>query len=320
MAINIDDIKNTILCNDCENLLKNFPSNCIDTIITDPPYALKFKNNKWDYSLPHINVFTELLRIIKPGGTMLIFGGTRTFHRLAVNIEDSGWYISDVMCWLYGQGFPKSVDISYMIDKNRNSLGSVVQKMKVGNPMEKNSGKKEIKITGPNTDYAKLWYGWGTALKPAWEPIIVCNKHIEGNYDDNAIKHGVAGYWIDGARIQDNGFQSGIKRTNTGRWPSNLLFDEQSCQLIGNKSRFFYCSKENKKDNFNNHPTVKPFDLIKYLCILTRTPTGGIVLDPYAGSGTTALACIETKRDFIVIEKENEYCDIIKKRINGFVK
>jgi site-specific DNA-methyltransferase (adenine-specific) len=313
-------MKNISINAECENILNNMQDNCVDTIITDPPYGLKFKSHKWDYNLPSVGVFKELLRIIKPGGQMLIFGGTRTFHRLAVNIEDAGWNINDTICWLYGSGFPKSVDIAYMIDKNRDEKGKIIQSMEVGGIMDKNKKKEIMNVYEPVLDEAKKWNGWGTALKPAWEPILVCSKSIEGNYDDNAINNGVVGFWIDGVRIKNNkNIHYGIKRTSTGRWPSNVIMDSISKSILEkqrkNASRFFYCPKA-KKEEYNIHDTVKPLDLIVYLCNLTRTPTGGVVLDPYSGSGTTAVACIETDRNYIIIEKEKKYYDVGVKRIN----
>ena len=309
----------------CEDILQEFSCNHFDTIITDPPYGIKFKNKKWDYSIPSIEIFKELLRVIKPGGTMLIFGGTRTYHRMAVNIEDAGWYISDMINWLHGQGFPKSVDISYMIDKNRNRLGGIQQVLKANNIMGEENNKDKIYITKPNSEDAEKWNGRGTSLKPSWEPIIVCNKPIEGNYDDNALKHGVSGYWIDGARIKTENVSFGIQRTESGRWPANIIFDEEAAKILDEEnktkpSRFFYCAKASRqeKGEYNTHETVKPLTLVKYLARLTKTPNKDIVLDPFSGSGTMGIACSEEKRDCVLIENDRESFDIQTRRIKEY--
>lgn len=310
---------------DCQEILKQYKDNTISTIITDPPYNIRLKGLKWDYSLPYIGVFKELLRVIKPGGIMLIFGGTRTFHRLAVNIEDAGWYISNTICWLYAQGMPKSVDIAYMIDKNRDQLGEITQIAKGGDIMGNKSNKKTIQINAPNSEESKIWHGWGTGLAPAWEPILVCHKPIEGNYDDNALKYGVCGFWIDSARIQNEKFQSGIKRTSDGRWPKNVVIDEKISYNLNKEysqkpARYFYCAKASKleKGEYNDHDAVKPLKLMRYLVKLTKQPNGGVVLDPYSGTGTTAIACLEEDRDFIMIEKDQHYFNIQNKRISDY--
>lgn len=310
-----------IFCQSAISMLKAIKDNSIDAIITDPPYGLKFKGNKWDYTIPSCEEFKEMLRVSKPGATMLCFGGTRTFHRMAVNIEDAGWYINDCIGWLYTSGFPKSVDISYVIDKKFNTFGDVCDIKTVGNPMSSNGKKREIKITKPGSDLSRKWYGWLTGLKPSWEPIIVANKHIEGNYEDNAIKYGVAGYNIDDCRIGDGKF--GIERRKGGRYPSNIIIDENYMEKLNsdnngmNFGEFFYCPKPTKKEKstYNTHDTVKPLDLMKYLVRLTKTPFKSIVLDPYCGSGTTALACIEEDVDFIVNDIDKKYIDITKRRI-----
>lgn len=380
----------------------------------------------------------EVLRIAKPGTIMLVFGGTRTFHRLTCAIEDAGWEIRDCMMWLYGSGFPKSLDISKAIDKAKGAERTIVgqnpnhRTLKPTNTMvgEPHSGNGSITIAA--TDLAKLWDGWGTALKPAWEPIIVAMKPLDGTFAHNAEKWGVGGLWIGGGRI---GYQSEqdkasaipqgrittkdgksgvgavvggvnnyeidretwIREKQKGRWPANLILDEEAGAILdeqsgisgsvkttkrttpanrketysgfdgcsgevnapntyagfGGASRFFYCAKASKKErdagcrdlderlvvrmttqngtsgipskameqfatiSRNNHPTVKPLALMEYLCKLTKTPTGGTVLDPFGGSGTTALACQNTGRDCIIIEKEPEYCKIIKARTNS---
>ena len=333
----------------------------------------------------------EALRIAKPGAMMFVFGGTRTFHRLTCAIEDAGWEIRDCMMWLYGSGFPKSLDISKAIDKAKGAEREVVGSYSVpnikgdayGTMNEKQGGSyKNItqNITTPATDLAKQWNGWGTALKPSWEPIIVAMKPLDGTFAENVEKWGVGGLWIDGGRIgtdevlsAEYGQPSGSgcynwnkekkkvektgKTNNKGRWPANVILDEEAAAMLdkqsgvsnstdrvqknnqgwgdgikygkgnaqdsygfadsGGCSRFFYTAKASKseRDKENKHPTVKPLSVMEYLCKLARTPTGGIVLDPFGGSGTTALACKRTHRSYILIEKNPKYCEIARQRI-----
>lgn len=264
-------------------------------------------------------IWKAALRVAKPGAMLLSFGGTRTFHRLACAIEDAGWEIRDCIMWLYGSGFPKSHDISKAIDKKAGAKREVVGKGKgrTGGKAQPNGGSTfsddnyqwpgDYDITAPATNDARLWDGWGTALKPAWEPIIVAMKPTDGTFVNNALKHGVAGFNIDGSRIPSEG----------GRFPANVILDEEAGTLLGEQSRFFYCAKASKKDRGegNNHPTVKPTALMEYLCRLTSTPTGGVVLDPFMGSGTTGLACKATGREFIGIELNEDYYHIAKTRL-----
>lgn len=371
----------------------------------------------------------ECLRVAKPGAIMMVFGGTRTFHRLACAIEDAGWQIRDCMMWLYGSGFPKSMDISKAIDKSKGAERKVVGSRKAhdirsGNLMEasqdKGRGTMEYKYTEAATELAKKWDGWGTALKPAWEPIIVAMKPLDGTFAHNAEKHGVAGLNIDGGRISHNepiktterkeegntwskdscGLRSKpstiASASQKGRWPANLILDEEAAAMLdeqtgtlksgamkkpykytntghslgapagetkqihgassGGASRFFYCAKasraernaglgglpkklassmpgrrdpddmsQSKTDNDvtnrfctakqNVHPTVKPIKLMEYLCRLTMTPDGGVVLDPFFGSGSTGVGCILTGRKFVGIEKEQGYIEIARARV-----
>jgi site-specific DNA-methyltransferase (adenine-specific) len=343
----------TLHMGDCLEIMDHLESCSIDTCITDPPYGLKFMGKNWDHGVPGVPFWRKVLRVLKPGGFLLAFGGTRTHHRLTVAIEDSGFEIRDCLMWLYGSGFPKSLDISKAIDK---------------------------------ADEAKMWDGWGTALKPAWEPIIVAMKPREGTFVNNALKHRVAGLNIDGSRIdtlildserrtsKPGGGKGGIffpngdmpkgeRHNPKGRWPSNLLLDEEAARLLdeqsgdlkpggsvkgtepsrtgdqgvygtfneasrlyhsrndrGGASRFFYCAKASRKERgkANKHPTVKPLDLMRYLCKLTKTPTEGVVLDPFMGSGSTGIACILEGRDFIGIEIDPEYWQTAWDRIENF--
>jgi site-specific DNA-methyltransferase (adenine-specific) len=300
----------TLYNGDCLDVLETLPENSVDSVVTDPPYGLSFD---WDHGVPGAEFWAAVKRVAKPGAYLLAFGGTRTYHRLACAIEDAKWEIRDCMMWLRGQGFPKGYNFK----------------------------EGEFK-------------GWGTALKPSWEPIVVAMKPLDGTYKQNASKWAVGGLNIGGSRIGDdvvliNRWTDGAKpfgggaghpykgTTQKGRWPSNVILDEGSAQLVEEQakgaSRFFYCAKANKKDRGdrkavkdalsgetttpfeNTHPTVKPMDLMRYLCTLTATPRGGVVLDPFSGSGTTLLAARECGRQSIGIEVNEDHCEIAATRL-----
>lgn len=304
----------TVEHGDALSLLQIMPDNSVDSIVTDPPYGLSFMGKKWDYDVPDTELWAECLRVLKPGGYLLAFAGTRTQHRMAVRIEDAGFEIRDMIAWVYGSGFPKS--------KNLN-------------------GERQ---------------GWGTALKPALEPITVARKPLIGTVAANVLAHGTGALNIDSCRVGTEGARNNGRKADSdiygkfgptepvdygkGRWPANLIHDgseevvaqfpESKGQLAdasthsealktqnphgamrrgrgdepsansvnegkvgfkmkpgarrldtGSPARFFYCAKASKtdRDAGNNHPTVKPTDLMRYLCRLV-TPPEGTVLDP----------------------------------------
>lgn len=194
---------NEIIQGDCLEIMKGMDSNSIDAIVTDPPYGLSFMGKKWDYDLPSIEIWSECLRVLKPGGTALIFGGSRTYHRLACRVEDASFELKDCIMWVYGSGFPKATDISKGIDKKKGCYtpGDVLPSSRKGCG---NLGYQMKEKTGnnPRSEEAKKWDGWKShALKPAYEPIIVCMKPNEGSYVDNALKWGTGGLNIDGCRV-----------------------------------------------------------------------------------------------------------------------
>lgn len=325
-----------------------FSDNHFSGIVTDPPYGLQFMGKHWDQQVPGKEYWKEMLRICKPGSHLLAFGGTRTYHRLACAIEDAGWEIRDCLQWIYGSGFPKS----------HNHFGIE---------------------------------GFGTALKPAYEPILLCMKPIDGTFAQNAEKWGQAGINIDGCRIETNDILSGsgapplkfkgensrpfhennlnlgCKQSDKGRWPANVIFDEEAGKILdemsgtslsvstprkrqvmtskginggsfgnpdkinnghngfsygftdsGGASRFFYCAKasSNERGEENKHPTVKPLKLMEYLLKLISPPKDALILDPFAGSGTTLLAAKNLGISCVGIEKEEAYCEIIRGRLN----
>jgi site-specific DNA-methyltransferase (adenine-specific) len=448
---------------DCLDVMATLEENSIDSIVTDPPYGLEFMGKEWDHGVPGVPFWAEALRVAKPGAALLAFGGTRTHHRLMCAIEDAGWEIRDVVMWVYGSGFPKSHDISKAIDKAAGAEREYKPRTRIdGKPTGHNGGWKnsacDVSLCTPEpaTDAAALWDGWGTALKPAYEPIIVAMKPRDGTFANNALTWGVAGINVDGCRIahnepckpmaaQNDGnkvyAQAGRYEPTTelkpsGRWPANLvlshtpecrqvgvrkvgngnggparhnendgtvakgkqyehvtrnygtetipawecapgcpvaMLDEQSGERpsggtggggltfhgqeyvkppktreadTGGASRFFYTAKASRKERElgldgrdrrkvndgrqtpidnpyqrgetprrNTHPTVKPLELMRWLCRLTATPTGGVVLDPFMGSGTTGMAAVLEGREFVGIELERESFEIAEARI-----
>ncbi len=379
---------------DSLEVLKTLEENSVDAVVTDPPYGLSFMGKKWDYDVPSKELWAEVLRVLKPGGHLLSFGGTRTYHRMVCAIEDAGFEIRDQVMWIYGSGFPKSLDVSKAIDKAAGAEREVVGEYRTGEGAAfKHSGTgveqlheaaaKTIQITSAATPAAKQWQGFGTALKPANEPIVLARKPLsESTVAKNVLKWGTGALNIDGGRIASPdhpgvhhagssasgslNWNAGEKKdssreyyTPQGRWPANVLFDESAAAMLdeqsgvskstggkdrsknkngwtglggdqskgncgglgdsGGASRFFYVAKASKRERnagceVNGHPTVKPIKLMEYLCKLI-TPPGGIILDPFCGSGSTGVAAVNLGFKFIGIEREKEYGEIAEKRI-----
>ena len=347
----------------------------VDAVVTDPPYGLSFMGKRWDYDVPAVAVWAECLRVLKPGGHLLAFAGTRTQHRMAVRIEDAGFDIRDMIAWVYGSGFPKSLDVSKAIDKAAGAERTHIigKSARHGGGIVGNGSSYEISpevpaLYAPATDAARQWQGWGTALKPALEPITVARKPLAGTVAENVLAHGTGALNIDGCRVGDNAGWSypngrggsgwherdSLSKNLTepmastaGRWPANLIHDgsEEPTGLLGDAARFFYCAKASKADRDegceafqaapprfgddggtyqglsnskhpvrNHHPTVKPTALMRYLCRLA-TPPGGVVLDPFMGSGSTGRGAVLEGFRFIGIEREAEYVEIARARI-----
>lgn len=246
-----------ILEGDCRKAMSTLDANSVDSVITDPPYGLSFMGKEWDHGVPGIEFWKEAYRVLKPGGHLLAFGGTRTFHRLTCAIEDAGFEIRDCMMWLYGSGFPKSHDVSKAIDKaagaERKVVGSIKKLDNFGVANDIYGGgpdhSGQMAITAPSTPLAKQWSGWGTALKPAWEPIIVARKPLEGTVAENVQKYGTGALNIDGSRIEGiKGVPASSRKVlnghtvqmpndkqdtkgwdaNAGRWPANVILDEEA--------------------------------------------------------------------------------------------
>ena len=207
----------TLYLGDCLDVLRTLPDASVDSVVTDPPYGLAFMGKRWDYDVPSVEIWAECLRVLKPGGHLLAFAGTRTQHRMAVRIEDAGFEIRDMLAWLYGSGFPKSLDVSKAIDAQAGAEREVIGS-KVGRPGYRagetaanyvygdglGNGTASSEITAPATDAAKQWDGWGTALKPALEPITLARKPLAGTVAANVLAHGTGGLNIAGCRIDHN--------------------------------------------------------------------------------------------------------------------
>lgn len=303
-----------IINKNCLEVLDELPANSIDCIITDPPYELNFMGKGWDNAGVSFNkeTWSKCLRVLKEGGYLLAFGGTRTFHRIACAIEDAGFEIRDCIMWLYSSGFPKSMNI----------------------------GKK-----------LSEWQGWGTALKPAYEPIIVARKQFNGKLIDNVIKNGVGGININDCRVPAENIKEIYRKPSIskqdptvqfnackvigtvtddylkGRFPANVLLDTREGEEW---RRYFFCSKASKKDrdegldNKNIHPTVKPTELMQYLIRLVA-PKNATILDCFMGSGSTGKAVAYENKErsmnysFIGIELDPEYCKIAEARIKHVI-
>lgn len=281
---------------DCREVMRGMDAESIDAIVCDPPYGLSFMGKGWDHGVPGVEFWTEAMRVAKPGAHLLAFGGTRTYHRLACAIEEAGWEIRDLIAWISNKTFPKSHNLK------------------------------------------EDWKGWGTALKPVLEPIVMARKPLCGTVAENVTTHGTGAINIDGCRIDGvppsvpqpkfsrnmrAGFgasegRNGAMSFASGRWPANVMHDgsDEATAPMGEAARFFYCARASRADrgNTNNHPTVKPTALMRYLCRLVTQP-GGIVLDPFCGSGSTGKAALFEGFRFIGIERESDYAAIARARI-----
>jgi site-specific DNA-methyltransferase (adenine-specific) len=365
-----------LIHDDCINAMKQMADNSIDFVVCDPPYMINFMNKNFDKfkdnPASNINLWKQALRICKPGSMLAAFGGDRTHHHLMMALENAGWEIRTCLYWIFGSGFPKSYNIGKHIEG---------------------------------------FEGYGTALKPAVEIIVLAMKPCDGTFSNNAQKWGLSGINIDESRIQGEPWKehkaSGLAKNkfftdgenpvidkkphDMGRWPANLILDEEAAEMLdqqtgilksgkitaykrltndqysgrfpdnintfesssGGASRFFYCAKaspsernigledfpvkqttggggiNNTEDDVcgkygrikapqrNCHPTVKPISLMKYILNLLAPPGNPICLDPFMGSGTTGIACKQLNINFIGIEKELEYFEIAKKRIEN---
>jgi site-specific DNA-methyltransferase (adenine-specific) len=398
---------------DSRDVLKTFPDNHFDSVVCDPPYALVsigkrfgaenaapakagksgayarasagFMGQKWDTGETAFDseFWVEVMRVLKSGGHLIAFSGTRTYHRLACAIEDAGFEMRDMIAWLYGSGFPKSHDVSKGIDKAagavREGVGTETRQRGGSDDPTQSGGRNyrlaggEIDITAPATDAARQWQGWGTALKPALEPIVLARKPLGQTVAANVLQHGTGALNIDASRIasstpvqssagstgfgsgREDGYElgTGAQFSDKGRWPANVILDgseevtgafpdlgataggytrgaraegewlhakeagthQAGFGDSGSAARFFYSAKADAADRCGSkHPTVKPVDLMAYLVRLV-TPPGGLTLDPFAGSGSTGMACLREGFRCVLIEREAEYVADIERRL-----
>lgn len=398
---------------DSRDVIKTLPDNSISACVCDPPYALVsivkrfggenaaptrdgdvysrsssgFMNQSWDTGETAFAVefWAEIMRVLKPGGHVVAFSGTRTYHRLAVAVEDAGFEIRDQLAWVYGSGFPKSHDVSKAIDKaagaerarkpveHRANASAAIHASGFGAP----DWAPQVNDPVTAAAAAAAWQGWGTALKPAWEPIVMARKPLVGTVAANVLEHGTGALNIDGCRVESDEVMPVFDRTGgatdhvawemgtvrlvgyeaRGRWPANIVHDGSdevvgcfpdvksgaltAAQQVnggfagtvncygtaatggtneyyassGSAARFFYSAKADKQDRIGSkHPTVKPIDLMQWLCRLV-TPPGGTVLDPFAGSGSTGEAAWREGFQCVLIEREEEYQKDIAERL-----
>lgn len=300
---------------DCLEVLKTMPDNSVDAVVCDPPYGLSFMGRKWDYDVPEVAVWAECLRVLKPGGHLLAFAGTRTQHRMAVRIEDAGFEIRDMIAWVYGSGFPK----------HQSALKPALEPITMARKPAKVATLLNIDACRVESERPTGWSGGGSKL---YEGGLSRERGearpVEGRYPANLIHDG------------------------SGEVLANF---PDSNGVGGSAARFFYCAKANRRDRNegcearpqrvggmvsntsgqhitrrdegyepkpqgNHHPTVKPTDLMAYLCRLV-TPPGGVVLDPFMGSGSTGKAAMREGFRFIGIEREAEYLEIARARISA---
>lgn len=247
--MNNEKKKYKLMLGDNMESLKKLPDNSVDSVVSDPPYGLSFMGKKWDYDVPSVEFWKEVYRVLKPGGHVLSFGGTRTYHRMVVNIEDAGFEIRDQVMWLYGSGFPKSLNVGKAVDKLEGNEREVVGEKLTGQALTTrrhgdifNGGQMTIEETKGNSP----WEGWGTALKPANEPICVARKPLsEKSVAENVLKWGTGGINIDGCRVGTEGgtmkvdinkdsdtmFEGGrhnsgkVAELNEGRFPANIILE-----------------------------------------------------------------------------------------------
>lgn len=412
----------TVYLDDCLAVLRELPDNSVDAVVTDPPYGLSntdprhirealehwlagdreflpavggggFMGKAWDAFVPPVAVWDECFRVLKPGGHLLSFAGSRTFDLMTLAIRLAGFDIRDSIAWLYGSGFPKSLDVSKAIDKAAGAEFTASPASGVGFMTPTGEGgynvtKNQLTRSGESTDAAREWQGWGTVLKPAFEPVVVARKPLEGTVAANVLTHGVGALNIDATRVGDEvrtaaftslapahgnrlgapGTQEarrgtqGDPKTYTGRWPANVVLDESQAAALdeqsgtkmsrghtparrggaardaiyglghagqeivteahaeetGGASRFFYVAKAPKSErpvvDGVAHPTVKPLALMRWLIRLV-TPPEGVILEPFAGSGTTIEAAILEDKRVIGIEREADYWPLIRYRI-----
>jgi site-specific DNA-methyltransferase (adenine-specific) len=355
----------SIQCGDCIERMRELPDCSVSAIVTDPPYEIGLLGRAWDKTgiANSVEMWSEALRVLKPGGYLIAFSSTRTYHRMACAVEDAGFEIRDMIEWVYGQGFPHSLDVAKAISKaagaaERRAVGSKKKvsgraRKEANNSEDGGATRNDSAIPASATVDAKTWAGWGTALKPSHEPMVVARKpQSEKTVAANVLKHGTGALNVDGCRIageKGDGvwgssnkhrdpnetvkFNASPNRENfrsqqheLGRWPANLILSEEAAADLDQQagaSRFFYVAKPSKRERNagldgaqNPCVAVKPITLMRFLIRLVCKP-GGTVLDPFAGSGTTgcAAALEPCVGKFIGIELDPEHAATANARI-----
>lgn len=390
-----------ILVGDCRARMAELPDASVDAVVTDPPYELGFMGKRWDASgiAYDVDVWRQALRVLKPGGHLLAFSGSRTYHRMTCAIEDAGFEIRDQIMWVYGSGFPKSLDVSKAIDRAAGAEREVVGTYVPPDGKHRDWGAHDNdaqgygqwngssrSLTRAATDDARRWSGWGTALKPAHEPICMARKPLVGTVASNVLTHGTGALNIDGCRVampqedrdkintmsgwgaagtvvedsagaatMNAGTRTAAIAHDGGRWPANLIHDgsDEATDGLREAARYFYTAKADRSDRdevlgdlptrtgaqavereegsagtqspragagrtassvVNHHPTVKPTELMRYLVRMV-TPPGGLVLDPFTGSGSTGRAAMLEGMRFVGTELSPEYAELAAGRI-----
>jgi site-specific DNA-methyltransferase (adenine-specific) len=349
----------TIYNGDCLDVTKFFNNETFFGIITDPPYEIGFMGKNWDSSgiANNIDLWRNCLNILKPGGHLLAFSGTKNYHRMASAIENAGFEIKDMLEWIYSTGFPKNLDIGKSVDKLQGNKREFITNSHRTTASSSNTSHKygfgektngNFTITRGFSD----WEGFGTALKPAHEPICLAKKQIsEKTISKNILVNGTGGLNIDGCRIpgREKNQNKGAKKTSNtfgkinsekefnkysidlGRFPANIICTDEALDNKQNSnSKFFNIDvwaekngllqfpKANKKDkgNKNFHTTVKPIHLMAWLIKLI-TQKNDLILDPFMGSGTTLVAAKKLKRRAVGIELSEQYCQIAVNRLEN---
>lgn len=333
-----------LICGDCLETMRTLPDNSVDSVVTDPPYGLSFMGKKWDYDVPSTEIWAECLRVLKPGGHLLAFAGTRTQHRMAVRIEDAGFEIRDMIAWVYGSGFPKSGNTALKpalepITMARKPLIGTV----AANVLKFGTGALSIdgcrvgseSTTRTQRGTTKAWEGGAFSGE-------VSTGSDAGRWPANLIHDGSPEVLAAFPDTKSGGYPAeGGQRSQVSTFGKPTARGEQKfTSSEGSAARFFYCAKASRKDRHegmedpgpqfqhgntlrkvesaetqgNNHPTVKPTDLMRYLCRLV-TPAGGLVLDPFMGSGSTGKAASLEGFRFVGIELDPDYFAIAKARV-----
>jgi len=314
-----------VLVGTVEERLANIPEGTFQALLSDPPYGLSFLGKDWDKALPTTKALSECLRVLCPGALCLFFSGTRTFHRMAVKLEDVGFEIIDCLIWLHTNGLPKGQDIGKQIDrKNGNERTEVLghYKMPDGNPRRfvKHVGgpgyEGGFPITArekfaPVSPEAKIWEGYKTQIKPSWEPVLLCRKPSTLSLRDCALTYGTGAFNVPETRLDNEGGEP--------RFPSNVITEEG---IFGEElSRYFYCPKVRwgREKKGNPHPTIKPVSLTERLALLLRPPldVSSKLLVPYAGSGSEVIGAHFARwHSITAVEKSHEYLELFRQRVS----